>query len=133
MTAFHDRSAIAAGYQAALQKKVPLADGVTLLTAGSAYADTQAMSFDFIKQHFDEIMAGRPSIFGTDLGAYLPFVGGSFCDAQSRDRYSAFFAPLVGKYSGAPRNFAQVVENIDLCIAQKAAQESSVKAFLEKY
>jgi hypothetical protein len=39
----------------------------------------------------------------------------------------------VDKYSGAPRNFAQALEGIDLCIAQKTAQEASVRAFLEKY
>jgi alanyl aminopeptidase len=133
MTAFHDRAAIAAGFQAMLQKKVPLTDGYPLLTAGMGYADTVAMPFEFIKQHFDEILAGHPIIFGNDLGSMLPFAGGDFCDAPSRDRYKAFFAPLVAKYAGAPRNYSQVVEGIDLCIAQKTVQESSVKAFLEKW
>jgi hypothetical protein len=50
-----------------------------------------------------------------------------------RDRFKAFFTPLVDKYAGAPRNFAQALEGIDLCIAQKTAQEGSVRAFLEKY
>jgi alanyl aminopeptidase len=67
------------------------------------------------------------------VGSYLPFAGGAFCDAQSRDRYQAFFGPLVDKYSGAPRNFAQIVESINLCIARKTAQESSVETFLAKY
>jgi cytosol alanyl aminopeptidase len=133
MTAFHDRAAIEMGFQAVLQKKIPLVDGFSLLFTGQDSADTRALSFDFIKQHFDELTAGRPSIFGNDAGAFLTFAGGSFCDAQSRDRYQAFFGPLVDKYSGAPRNFAQVVESIDLCIARKTAQESSVEAFLAKY
>jgi cytosol alanyl aminopeptidase len=133
MAGFHDRAAIEAGYQAVLKKKIPLVDGITLLTAGINFADTKTMPFDFVKQHFDEIMAGHPSIFGNDLGSMLPFVGGPFCDAQLRDQYRAFFAPLVDKYAGAPRDFAQVLESIDLCIAQKSAQEPSVKAFLEKY
>jgi alanyl aminopeptidase len=132
LAGFHDPIAIEAGFQALLQKKVPLADGFSLLTAGLSFPDTRSMPFEFIKQHFDEITAGRPSIFGNDVGAFLPFVGGAFCDVESRDRYKAFFAPLVDQYSGAPRNFAQALESIDLCIAQKAAQESSVKAFLEK-
>ncbi|MEI9971590.1 MAG: hypothetical protein WDO73_05750 [Ignavibacteriota bacterium] len=91
------------------------------------------MAFDFVKQHFDELLAGHPSIFGTDLGAIVPFVGQSFCDAPSRDRYKAFFTPKVAQYPGAPRQFAQVMEGIDLCIAQKAVQEPSVRAFLAKY
>ena len=91
------------------------------------------MSFEFVKQHFDELTAGHPNIFGDDVGSLLPRSGGSFCDAESRDRYQAFFAPLVDQFPGAPRNFAQVLESIDLCIAQKTAQEGSVAAFLEKY
>ena len=63
----------------------------------------------------------------------MPFSGGALCDAPSRDRVQSFFTPLVDKFSGAPRNLAQVLEGIDLCIAQKTAQEPSVKAFLEKY
>jgi alanyl aminopeptidase len=133
MSAFRDRAAIEAGYLVVLQKKIPLVDGFTLLLAGGGEPETRGLSFEFIKQHFDELMAGSPSIFGNDLGSFLPYSGGAFCDAQSRERFRAFFAPLVDKYSGAPRHFAQVLEGIDLCIAQKAAQESSVKAFLEKY
>jgi alanyl aminopeptidase len=133
MGAFRDPAAIEAGFQAVLQKKIPLVDGVFLLTAGQDFAETRTLSFEFIKQHFDEITAGHPSIFGNDVGSNLPSAGAGFCDAQGRDRYQAFFAPRVESYSGAPRNYAQVLEGIDLCIAQKAAQESSVLAFLAKY
>ncbi|HUB81083.1 MAG TPA: M1 family aminopeptidase [Bryobacteraceae bacterium] len=133
MAAFRDRAALEAGYQAVLEKKIPLSDGLQLLFAGGADPNTRGLSFAFVKQHFDELMAGHPNIFGNDVGSFLVITGRSFCDAKSRDEYRAFFAPLVDKYSGAPRNFAQVLEGIDLCIAQKAAQEGSVKAFLEGY
>jgi cytosol alanyl aminopeptidase len=134
MSAFHDRAAIQAGMQAVLKKQIPLADGfVLLLSAGNAYSDTHSLPFEFVKQHFDEITAGHPSIFGDDLGAFLPFTGEPFCDAASRDEWKAFFGPLVDKFAGAPRNFAQTLENIDLCIARKTAQKSSVEGFLAKY
>ena len=133
MTSFHNRAAIEAGYQAVLEKKISMVDGFSLLFAGQGSPDARSLSFEFVKQHFDELTAGHPSIFGNDVGSYLPFSGRSLCDTQSRDRYQAFFAPLVDKSSGAPRNFAQVLEGIDLCIAQKSEQEASVEAFLEKY
>jgi alanyl aminopeptidase len=44
-----------------------------------------------------------------------------------------YFQPKVDKFVGAPRALDQVVEGIDLCIANKAAQGPSVAAFLEKY
>jgi alanyl aminopeptidase len=133
MAGFHDRTAIEAGFQAVLQKKIPLVDGISLLAGGQDFPDTQTLPFEFVKQHFDELTAGRPSIFGNDFGSILPFAGETFCDAQWREQYRAFFAPLVDKYAGAPRNFAQVLESINLCIARKTAQESSVEEFLKKY
>ncbi len=134
MSSFHDPAAINAGMQAVLSKTIPLADGFTLLlSSGQSFPDTRKMPFQFIKAHFDEIMKDHPSIFGNDMGAYLPFAGGSFCDAESRRDVQSFFAPKVDQYAGAPRNLAQVLEGIDLCIARKAAQQDSVKTFLEKY
>jgi hypothetical protein len=86
-----------------------------------------------VKTHFDEIMKNNPSIFGFSLGSFLPNVGAGFCDAESRKDLQSFFAPLVDKYDGAPRNLAQVLEGIDLCIARVAAQRPSVSEFLAKY
>ncbi len=133
MTAFRDPAAIEAGHQALLSKEVALADGFPLLFAGSSDRATRTMPFQFVKAHFDQIMSGHPTIFGNDVGSFLPGVGGAFCDAKSRAELQAFFTPLVDKYTGAPRALAQVLEGIDLCIANKAAQEPGVAAFLEKY
>ncbi|MBZ5723933.1 MAG: M1 family metallopeptidase [Acidobacteriia bacterium] len=133
MTAFRDRSAIEAGLQALLSKDVALSEAFPLLFAGASEPATRTMPFEFVKAHFDQIMSGHPSIFGNDLGSFLPGVGGAFCDAKSRGELQAFFAPRVDKYTGAPRALAQAIEGIDLCIAIKAAQEPSVAAFLEKY
>jgi len=134
LDSFHDPAAIRAGMQAVLDKTIPLVDGFSLLvSAGQGYPDTRKMPFQFVKEHLAQIMEGNPSVFGNDLGSYLPFTGGSFCDAGSRRELQEFFGPLVDKYTGAPRNLAQVLEGIDLCIAQKTAQQDIVKAFLEKY
>jgi alanyl aminopeptidase len=134
MRAFHDRAAIEAGFQAVLTKQIPLETGFTLLvSAGQGFSDTRKLPFEFIKSHFDQITSGHPSIFGNDLGAFLPYSGQSFCDPESRDELQAFFGPMVDKYAGAPRNLAQVLEGINLCVARKAAQGPAVASFLEKY
>jgi alanyl aminopeptidase len=134
MRAFHDRAAIEAGFEAVLTKQIPLETGFTLLVAaGQGFSDTRKLPFEFIKAHFDQIVSGHPNIFGNDLGALLPYTGGSFCDPESRHELQAFFGPMVDKYEGAPRNLAQVLEVIDLCVARKAAQAPSVASFLEKY
>jgi alanyl aminopeptidase len=134
MRSFHDRAAIQAGFEAVLTKQMPLEAGFTLLvSAGQGFSDTRKLPFEFIQAHFDQIVSGHPNIFGNDLGAFLPYSGQSFCDPESRNELQAFFGPLVDKYQGAPRNLAQVLEGIDLCVARKAAQAPSVASFLEKY
>jgi alanyl aminopeptidase len=133
MTAFRDPAAIEAAMQAALSGNIALVDGFRLYFAGQEYAETQKLAFQFIKAHFDQIVSGRPSVFGNDLGAILPQAGATFCDAQSKKELQDFFAPLVSQFAGAPRTLAQTLEGIDLCIAGKAALEASVKEFLAKY
>jgi hypothetical protein len=39
----------------------------------------------------------------------------------------------VDRFVGAPRALDQTLETIDLCMANKAAQEPGVAAFLTKY
>ena len=133
MTEFRDPAAIEAGMQEVLARRVKLADGFPLLFGGQGSPVTRKHAFEFVKAHFDEIMKDKPSIFGNSFGAILPSVGRSFCDAESRKQLRDYFAPLVDQYDGAPRNLAQVLEGVDLCIARVAAQRPSVSEFLAKY
>lgn len=130
MENFHDPAAVEASFQAVLSKSVPILDDFSLLvSAGQRYPDTRKMAFEFVKTHTDVIITD----LGMDPGWSLPRVGDSFCDADSRNELQSFFGPIVSKYASEPRTLSRTLESIDLCIARKAAQEPSVKAFLEKY
>jgi alanyl aminopeptidase len=133
MEDFRDPAAIEAAMQAVLSGGIALVDGYRLYFAGQDYAETRKLGFQFIRAHFDQIVRGRPSVFGSDLGALLPQAGAAFCDAPSRQELRDFFTPLVSQFAGAPRTLAQTLEQIDLCMAGKAARQASVKEFLGKY
>ncbi len=133
MGSFRDPAAVEAGMQAVLKGDIPFIEGVYLLFAGQESAATRKMAFNFMKAHFDEIAAKRPTGGGFDAGAQFPYVGASFCDKQSEEELKSFFEPRVDKFVGAPRILAQVLEGIDSCIATKAAQEPGVVAFLKQY
>lgn len=131
---FHDRAAIDASMQAVLSGEIPFIEGgFILVSAGQGSEATRRMPFEFLKAHFDEIVSKRPTGGGFDFGSVLPQVGYSYCDAQSKSELQSFFAPRVDKFVGAPRTLKQVLERIDVCIAEKAAQEPSVVSFLQKY
>jgi alanyl aminopeptidase len=132
---FRDPEAVKAAMQTVLSGEIPLIEGggYLLVYAGQGSAATRKMPFEFVKEHFDEIAAKRPTGGGFDFGALLPRVGQSYCDAESRDELKSFFEPRVTQFVGAPRTLSQVLEGINVCIAEKAAQEPSVVAFLKKY
>ncbi len=133
MTAFRDPSAIEAGMQAVLRGDVPFIEGFQLLFAGQQSPKTDKLAFDFMKQHFDELAAKRPSGGGSDSGARFVLVGRSFCDSESEAEFKSFFEPRIDKFIGAPRVFAQTLEGIHACIGNKHVQEPSVAEFLKGY
>jgi alanyl aminopeptidase len=133
LASFRDPAAIQAGMNATLSGKVPFIEGLRLLFAGQESASTRNMAFDFMKAHFDEISRKRPTGGGFDAGAEFPYVGADFCSAESKQQLDSFFAPRIANFTGGPRVLSQVLESIDLCIAEKQAQEPSVSAFLKNY
>jgi alanyl aminopeptidase len=133
MGSFRDPAAIEAGMNALIGGDIPFIQGSSLLFAGQGEESTRKLAFEFLKAHWDQVVARMPTGGGFDFGADLPRVGGSYCDASMRDELRTFFAPRVDKFLGAPRALDQTVEAIDLCIANKAAQEPGVGVFLAKY
>ncbi|MFY9550212.1 MAG: ERAP1-like C-terminal domain-containing protein, partial [Thermoanaerobaculia bacterium] len=83
----------------------------------------------FLQANYDAVIAKLPR---ESIGA-VPYFGVGFCDAGRRKEVEEFFRTRVEKLPGGPRVLAQVLEGIDLCIAARAAQEPSVRAFLKKY
>jgi alanyl aminopeptidase len=88
---------------------------------------TRDLAYDFVKQNWDALIAKLP----TDFGALLPYVAGGYCDDAHRQDAAGFFEGRPTKYSGGPRNLAQMLEGIDLCVAFKKAQQPSVIEFLK--
>ncbi|HEY3940794.1 MAG TPA: M1 family metallopeptidase [Bryobacteraceae bacterium] len=133
LAAFRDPAALEEGMQALLSGKIPFIEGAMLLFAGQGFAETRKIPLTFLKAHYDEILAKRPTGGGFDFAAELPRVGQSYCDAQSKQELESFFEPRIANLLGGSRMLSQTLERIDVCIATKAAQEPSVDAFLRKY
>ena len=133
--AFRDPAAIHAAQEAVLAGEIPMVQGggYLLLGAGQRSAKTRHLPFEFLKAHYDEILKERPTGGGFDFGGELPRVGQSYCNAESRDALKAFFEPRADKLTGAPRTLSQVLESIDICIAQKQAEQASIETFLKGF
>ena len=59
-------------------------------------------------------------------------MGTAFCDAEHRKDVATFFTRRISRTDAGPRVLSQVLEGMDLCIAQKEAQSASIDAFLTK-
>ena len=74
----------------------------------------------------------RP-VAASTAGADFPYVGASYCSAESKQQLDSFFSSRIAEFTGGPRVLSQVLEDIDLCIADKQAEAPGVAAFLDKY
>lgn len=133
LASFRDPEAIALGMNALVTGEVPFMEASGLLFGGQQQHSTSRMALDFLRKNWDLVVAKMPTGGGFDFGAVLPQVGATYCDPASRDELKNFFQPRVAKLTGAPRALDQMIEGIDLCIANKAAQSASVATFLRKY
>ncbi len=104
-----------------------------LLFGPLAYADTRDVPFDFIRANLDKLLARLPREVGGDYAASLPLVGNAFCDASHRAAVEAFFGPRIGQYTGGPRNLENVLEEIDLCTAERKTLGPELSKFLQQY
>jgi cytosol alanyl aminopeptidase len=134
LSQFRDAKLLQQGLDELLTGRLPMKnDYALLLRSGDASRATLKLGFDYLKAHFDQLMAGNPSVQGFSLGVMLPGIGGGFCDATSRQELVAFFQPLTEKYDGSQHTLDQTLEKIDQCIALVQAQQPSVAKFLKSY
>lgn len=133
MSSFRDPNAINAAFNALLSGKIPFLEGAGLLFLGRSLDATRKMPFEFLKAHYEQILAIAPTGGGFDMGGQLPFVGASYCDEDSKKELRDYFEPKASKLVGARRTLNEVLESIDGCIAQTRQQRPSVEAFLQKY
>ena len=101
-----------------------------LLFGPLQYRSTERLPFQFVHDHIDEFLKVLPGEATADYAASLPGVGRAFCDATSRQLLTDFFAERVKNYTGGPRELAQTVERINLCIEQKAKLAPGIEQYL---
>jgi cytosol alanyl aminopeptidase len=105
----------------------------SLLFGSLQYPETRELPFQFVQQNIDKLLEVIPREVGEDYGALLPFAGGGFCDASHRAGLQRFFADRIQQFNGGPRNLTQVLERIDLCIAERRKLLPELSTFMQGY
>jgi alanyl aminopeptidase len=117
-----------------LRDEFDIRESLGILMATQATPVTRRMRFDFVKQHFDDLIKRLPAEGGFQLGARLPAsVGNVFCSEEAAKELDAFFGPRMKNFNGGDQTLAETLENIRLCSALKEKQQASVAEFLRGY
>ena len=126
---FRDPALVKDALALALAPGSDFREASAVLAAAADDPDARPLAWDFLKQNFDAVVAKMPR----EATGNLPSYAAGFCDAAPRKDIAAFFDGRIEKLPGGPRNLAQTLESIDLCIAARDAQEPGVGAFLDSY
>jgi hypothetical protein len=96
-----------------------------LLFSLANHVETRALTYAFLKQHFEAVAGALPA----DL-IYLPMIAAGFDTPDRQTDMEAFFKDKDVRLTGGPRIIAQVSESIQLKHAFKQAQVPSLIEFL---
>jgi hypothetical protein len=132
MGSFRDPAVVRTGLDMLIHSDIDIRESLNLLLGPLGQPETERFPFEFVKANYDELLKRLPTGGGMDAGAMLPFVGGSACDAGSRQEFVSFFEERSRKFTGGQHNYDQVLESIRLCEAQKSARGADIAAFFAK-
>ena len=100
-----------------------------VIYAGMGEDKTRADAWAWFKANYATIIQKTPT-FGR---GGLVGVGGRFCTPAERNDYKRFFDNKVQALTGAPRNYANVLESIDNCIAMAEKQREKANTYFARY
>ncbi len=129
MGAFGDPAIVRTGLDMLIHSDLDGREAFPLLFGPLGAPQTAKLPFEFVKANYEELVKRLPSGGGTDAGALLPYMGGNFCDAESRQEYVVFFESRAKQFTGGAHNYDQMLEAMRLCESQKAARAGALAAF----
>jgi cytosol alanyl aminopeptidase len=127
--AFRDPSVQKLALQLTLSPDYDARESIAVLRVAASDRVTREGAWAFLKANFDALAARLPH----ESPAYFPLPFAGFSDEAHRADVAAFFKDRAGSYTGGPRLLAQSLEQIQLKVALRAAQQESVAGFLKSY
>jgi cytosol alanyl aminopeptidase len=125
---FRDPALVRAALGLSLQDGLDPRESIGIVIRVSRDPRTQPLAYQFAKDNKAALQRRLPR----DFGAYLPMVGRGNCTPEGKADVVAAFKPEADQFPGGPRILDQVVETLDLCIAERKVVGPSLSAFLEK-
>jgi alanyl aminopeptidase len=126
---FVDPALLKEAFALTLDPSLDFRETVTAIYSALGTDAGRATLWDFVTANFDAVVTRMPR----ETTGGITYVASGFCDAAQEKDAKSFLGGRVEKLPGGPRNLAQTLEGIQLCIASRAVQEPGVREFLAKY
>ncbi|WP_228531215.1 MULTISPECIES: M1 family metallopeptidase [Myxococcaceae] len=124
---FQDPALVRANLALVLQGNLDPREAGDLLFGAANDVRTRQTTYDWVKQNYDTLAGRLPE----SVTGRIALLAQGFCSPEARADVASFFGPRNEKAQGGPRTLANVLEEIDLCVALKEAQGASAAAFLK--
>lgn len=108
-----------------LSPKIRDNEVLTLLFGLAAQEENREAAWVWFTKNFDAVL---PRV-STAQQRYLPRMGRRFCDAARREEVRSFFEKRAQNLEGGPRELANALEEIDLCIAFRAHHQATAETY----
>ncbi len=113
----------------ALTDDFDIRESMVLVWGSLDHRTTRKLAYQFVRENLTTIANRAPEETRLEL-ADVPAVQ---CDASLRREIETLFKPHVEAVPGGQRIFAQAMERMELCIAERKARASAVASFLRNY
>jgi alanyl aminopeptidase len=125
---FTDPAIVKQALAITLTDEFELREAAGLYQGGMSDPRTRMLTYEFIKQHFDEISAKLPPMFRP----YMAYFAVEMCDDALAPEIKAFLEPRMKPIEGGEHALTQAMEQLSLCSAGRKAQAPAVAAFFAK-
>lgn len=119
---FHDPALVSRTVELAASAEIPFNEMADLLSGGEADPRLADQVYDEAVQRFAALVRK----LGADRRIQLLRIGGTLCSQRRRDQADRFFADKLAGAPGIATARDHMREQIDLCVARRAAQSAAV-------
>jgi alanyl aminopeptidase len=98
----------------------------SILNPQALMPETRDATWAWFQQNIERILRRIPE----DRWGRITSLGGAFCNKEKQAEVREFFATRVNELTGGPRNLAQTLEGIDLCVARVGQHKPEMDAWL---
>lgn len=126
LTALRDPAIAARGRDALLDPRLTETELQLALDAQFADARQRLPALAWLEAHIDDVLRRLPPF----NAGFTPQWMEGFCDERAHTRAVDLFTPRMGALPGAPQALAEALERIEMCVALRAAQGDSVRAWI---